>query len=119
MIDTDYDDVIEGLTRHRPAIMIPLAILIISLYRGARLCQEGQFQQWSFSLVDRGLSRGAGRHGVAAGAEQQSASQGDQQATLQQGQPAAMLSTDDVKGDYERIKVCGVEFTVPPTDVTA
>ncbi|HEY2376084.1 MAG TPA: VOC family protein [Gemmatimonadaceae bacterium] len=42
-----------------------------------------------------------------------------QQAMLQQGQPAAMFYTDDVKGDYERIKSRGGEFTMPPTDVTA
>jgi len=42
-----------------------------------------------------------------------------QQAMLQQGQPAAMFFSDDVKGDYERIKARGAEFTMPPTDVTA
>jgi predicted enzyme related to lactoylglutathione lyase len=42
-----------------------------------------------------------------------------QQALFQQGQPAAMFYADDVKGDYERIKARGVEFTMPPTDVTA
>src|SRR4026209_2450042 len=42
-----------------------------------------------------------------------------QQALFQQGQPAAMFYTDDVKGDYERIRACGAEFTMPPTDVTA
>jgi predicted enzyme related to lactoylglutathione lyase len=41
-----------------------------------------------------------------------------QQATLQQSQPAAMFFTDDVKGDYERIKSRGAEFTMPPTEVT-
>jgi predicted enzyme related to lactoylglutathione lyase len=41
-----------------------------------------------------------------------------QQAMFQQGQPAIMFFTDDVKGDYERIKGCGAEFTMPPTDVT-
>jgi predicted enzyme related to lactoylglutathione lyase len=41
-----------------------------------------------------------------------------QQAIFQQGQPAAMFFTDDVKGDYERIKGRGAEFTMPPTDVT-
>ena len=41
-----------------------------------------------------------------------------QQAIFQQGQPAAMFYTDDVKGDYERIKALGTEFTMPPTDVT-
>jgi predicted enzyme related to lactoylglutathione lyase len=40
-----------------------------------------------------------------------------QQALFQQGQPAAMFYTDDVKGDYERIKARGAEFTMPPTDV--
>jgi len=42
-----------------------------------------------------------------------------QQAIFQQGQPAMMFFTDDVKGDYERIKAGGAEFTMPPTDVTA
>ena len=42
-----------------------------------------------------------------------------QQALFQQGQPAAMFYTDDVKGDYERIKGRGAEFKMPPTAVTA
>jgi predicted enzyme related to lactoylglutathione lyase len=41
-----------------------------------------------------------------------------QQAIFQQGQPAIMLFTDDVKGDYERIKARGGEFIKPPTEVT-
>jgi predicted enzyme related to lactoylglutathione lyase len=41
-----------------------------------------------------------------------------QEAIFQQGQPAAMFFTTDVKGDYERIKGHGAEFTMPPTDVT-
>ena len=41
-----------------------------------------------------------------------------QQALFQQNQPAMMFFTDDVKGDYERIKSHGAEFTMPPTDVT-
>jgi predicted enzyme related to lactoylglutathione lyase len=41
-----------------------------------------------------------------------------QQAMFQQGQPAAMFFTDDVKGDYERIKARGAEFTMAPTQVT-
>jgi predicted enzyme related to lactoylglutathione lyase len=40
-----------------------------------------------------------------------------QQAIFQQGQPAIMFFTDDVKGDYDRIKARGAEFTMPPTDV--
>jgi predicted enzyme related to lactoylglutathione lyase len=42
-----------------------------------------------------------------------------QQAIFQQNQPAIMFFTDDIKGDYERIKARGAEFTMPPTDVTA
>jgi predicted enzyme related to lactoylglutathione lyase len=42
-----------------------------------------------------------------------------QQAMFQQNQPAVMFFTDDIKGDYERIKARGGEFTMPPTDVTA
>src|SRR5215469_7432952 len=46
------------------------------------------------------------------------AAQAYQRALFQQGQPAAMFYTDDVKGDYERMKAQGAEFTMPPTDVT-
>ena len=42
-----------------------------------------------------------------------------QQAIFQQGQPAIMFYTDDVNGDYKRIKAHGAEFTMPPTGVTA
>ncbi len=42
-----------------------------------------------------------------------------QQAMFQQNQPATMFFTDDVKGDYERMKARGANFTLPPTDVTA
>jgi predicted enzyme related to lactoylglutathione lyase len=41
-----------------------------------------------------------------------------QQAMLLGNQPAAMFFTNDVKGDYERIKSRGAEFTMPPTAVT-
>jgi len=41
-----------------------------------------------------------------------------QQATFNQSQPAANFFTDDVKGDYERIRARGAAFTMPPTDVT-
>src|SRR5712664_1101462 len=40
-----------------------------------------------------------------------------QQAMFQQGQPAAMFFSDDVKGDYERIKARGAEFPMAPTQV--
>src|SRR5258707_11765261 len=41
------------------------------LYGGTGLCQEDRFQSGPISLADRGLARGAGRHGAAACAEQQ------------------------------------------------
>lgn len=41
-----------------------------------------------------------------------------QEAIFQQGQPAIMFFTDDIKGDFERVKSKGAEFTMPPTDVT-
>jgi predicted enzyme related to lactoylglutathione lyase len=47
------------------------------------------------------------------------AAQAYQQAIFQQGQPATMFYTDDVQGDYERMKARGAQFTMPPTDVTA
>jgi predicted enzyme related to lactoylglutathione lyase len=47
------------------------------------------------------------------------ASKAYQQALFQQNRPAVMFFTDDVKGDYERIKARGAEFTMAPTDVTA
>ena len=41
-----------------------------------------------------------------------------QQSMFKQSQPAVMFYTSDVKGDFERIKARGAEFTMPPTDVT-
>jgi predicted enzyme related to lactoylglutathione lyase len=41
-----------------------------------------------------------------------------QLAIYQQNQPAAMFFTEDIKGDFGRIKSRGAEFTMPPTDVT-
>jgi predicted enzyme related to lactoylglutathione lyase len=41
-----------------------------------------------------------------------------QQARFEKSQPAVMFFTDDVKGDYERIKARGGEFKMPPTDTT-
>jgi predicted enzyme related to lactoylglutathione lyase len=40
-----------------------------------------------------------------------------QQAIFQQNQPAFMFFSEDVKGEYEKIKAAGGEFTMPPTDV--
>jgi predicted enzyme related to lactoylglutathione lyase len=41
-----------------------------------------------------------------------------QQATFQQNQPAMMFFTEDLNADFERIKGRGVEFVMPPKDVT-
>ncbi len=41
-----------------------------------------------------------------------------QETIFHQGQPAIMFFTDDIKSDYERIKACGGEFTMPPTEIT-
>lgn len=40
-----------------------------------------------------------------------------QRAIFQQGQPAINFYTDDVKGDHERIKARGGDFTMEPTEV--
>ena len=45
------------------------------------------------------------------------AAQAWQQAMFQQSQPAVMFFTDDIKGDFERIKARGAAFAMPPTDV--
>ena len=42
-----------------------------------------------------------------------------QQAKFERSQPAAMFYTEDIAGDYERIKARGAVFTMPPTQVTA
>jgi predicted enzyme related to lactoylglutathione lyase len=41
-----------------------------------------------------------------------------QKALFEQGQPAIMFYTDDIKGDYDRIKSSGGEFKMPPTGTT-
>lgn len=41
-----------------------------------------------------------------------------QQALFRQNQSAVMFYTDDIQGDYARIKARGGEFIMPPTDVT-
>ncbi len=54
---------------------------------------------------------------VAAGVNDNAAAKAYQQAMFQQSQPAAMLYSEDVKGDYERIKARDAEFTMAPTEV--
>jgi len=41
-----------------------------------------------------------------------------QQVMFEQGQPAVMFYVDDVQREYDRMKVAGAEFTMPPTKVT-
>jgi predicted enzyme related to lactoylglutathione lyase len=61
--------------------------------------------------------------GDADGGQLQLAPNGDpaakayQQAMFEKKQPAAMLFTDDVKADVERIKAKGGELSMPPTDI--
>jgi predicted enzyme related to lactoylglutathione lyase len=40
-----------------------------------------------------------------------------QQSLFEQGQPAVMFFSSDIKGEHERIKARGAEFTLAPTDV--
>lgn len=41
-----------------------------------------------------------------------------QEALYEAGQPAAVLQSDDVQADYDRMTALGATFTMPPTDVT-
>jgi predicted enzyme related to lactoylglutathione lyase len=41
-----------------------------------------------------------------------------QKALFDQSLPAAMFYVDDVRGEYERMRALGVEFTMPPKKVT-
>jgi predicted enzyme related to lactoylglutathione lyase len=42
-----------------------------------------------------------------------------QEATYDSGQSAAILHSEDVQADYDRMTSLGATFTMPPTDVTA
>lgn len=41
-----------------------------------------------------------------------------QEAIFQQGIPATQFYVEDITKEYERLKVLGVQFTMPPTKVT-
>jgi predicted enzyme related to lactoylglutathione lyase len=41
-----------------------------------------------------------------------------QEAVYEAGQPAAVLNSDNVQADYDRMVALGATFTMPPTDVT-
>lgn len=89
------------------------------LYGGAGLCQEDRFQPRPLSLAHRGLTEEPDGTELQLALSNNPAAKAYQQALFQQNQPAAMFFTGDIKGDYERIKAHGGEFTMPPTDVTA
>lgn len=40
-----------------------------------------------------------------------------QEAVYEAGQPAAILNSEDVQADYDRMSALGATFTMPPTDV--
>jgi len=68
------------------------------------------------SLADRGLARGADGTELQLALNNNPAAKAYQQAIFQQSQPAANFISDDIHGDYERIKTRGAEFTCrPPT----
>ena len=41
-----------------------------------------------------------------------------QEAGYEAGQPAAVLHSEDVQADFDRMSALGANFTMPPTDVT-
>ncbi len=41
-----------------------------------------------------------------------------QEAVNEAGQPAAVLHSEDVQADFDRMSALGANFTMPPTDVT-
>lgn len=41
-----------------------------------------------------------------------------QEAVYEAGQPAAVLHSEDVQADFDRMSALGANFTMPPTDVT-
>ena len=81
--------------------------------------KKADFSQGSFRWLTVGSPEEPDGTQLQLALNDKPAAKAYQQAIFQQGQPAAMFFTDDVKGDYERIKARGAEFTMPPTDVTA
>jgi predicted enzyme related to lactoylglutathione lyase len=81
--------------------------------------KKADFSQGPFRWLTVGSSEEADGTQLQLALNNNPAAKAYQEAIFQQGQPAAMFYTDDVKGDYERIKARGAEFTMPPTDVTA
>jgi predicted enzyme related to lactoylglutathione lyase len=80
--------------------------------------KKADFSQGQFRWLTVGSPEEADGTQLQLALNNNPAAKAYQQAIFQQGQPAAMFFTDDVKGDYERIKSRGAEFTMPPSDVT-
>ena len=82
------------------------------------LAKKTDFSQGQYRWLTVGSPEDPGGTELQLALNSNPAAKAFQQAMFQQGQPAVMFFTDDVKGDYERIKARGAEFTMPPTDVT-
>lgn len=80
--------------------------------------KKADFSQGPFRWLTVGSSEEPDGTQLQLALNDKPAAKAYQQAMFQQNQPAAMFYTDDVKGDYERIKGRGAEFTMPPTNVT-
>ena len=88
------------------------------LYGGTGLRQEDRFQSGPYRWLTVASPEEPDGTELQLALNNNPAAKAYQEAIFQQGQPAAMFFTDDVRGDYERIKARGAEFTMPPTDVT-
>jgi len=80
--------------------------------------KKGDFSQGPFRWLTVGSPEEPEGTQLQLALNNNPAAQAYQQAMFQQHQAAAMFYTDDVKGDYERIKARGAEFTMAPTGVT-
>jgi len=67
--------------------------------------KKADFSNGSFRWLDRGLARGAGRQELQLALNNNPAAKAYQQAiSSSRAQPAANFISDDIHGDYERIK---------------
>lgn len=80
--------------------------------------KKADFSQGPFRWLTVASSEDPGGTELQLALNNNPAAKAYQQALFQQSQPAVMFFTDDIKGDYERIKGRGAEFKMPPTEVT-
>jgi predicted enzyme related to lactoylglutathione lyase len=80
--------------------------------------KKADFRQGSFRWLTVASADEAGGAELQLALDNNPAAKTYQEAMFQQGQPAVMFFTDDIKGDYERIKARGAAFTMAPTEVT-